>query len=277
MGDKTGIEWAEATWNPVVGCLEVSEGCKRCYAARLAAGRLRRHPSRRGLAEFGADGQARWIGEVRYNWPALDQPARWQRSRRIFAGAHTDLFGAPPHVAENVFAVMALCRWHDFLVLTKRAEQMEKFVAGCDVRQLRDRTRTWGGYWLGGRGRPWNTFPLRWPLPNVWLGVSIENRERAGRLEALKRTPAAVRFVSFEPLLGPVGPVGLDGVDWAIAGGESGPGARPMEAEWAREIRDLCADAGVAFFFKQWGGAHAKSGGRELDGRTWDEFPEGKR
>ena len=221
MADKSKIEWTDATWNPVTGCTRVSTGCENCYAERLAAGRLRSHPSRQGLT----DEHGRWNGEVRLNEQWLDQPLRWKRPRRIFVCAHSDLFHPAVHGEwiNKVFRIMRRSDRHQFQVLTKRPERMRDYV--------RPRVR----------------------LPDhIWLGVSIEDQRTADeRLPLLLDTPAAVRWVSAEPLLGPVC---LAGMDWVVVGGESGPGARPMDPRWARGIRDQCAAAGTPFFLKQMAG-----------------------
>ena len=265
MAAQTLIEWAEATWNIITGCTRVSRGCGAadgggCYAERLAATRLRHHPSRRGLT----DEHGRWTGEVRLNKEWLDQPLRWQRPRRIFVCAHSDLFheAVPEEWIDIVFAVMAQGAQHTFQILTKRPRRARGYLARLARRDS-------------------------WPFPNVWLGTSVEDQRTANaRIPALLEAPAAVRWISVEPLLGPLtvfdldGPVdvreGMDpGLHWVVAGGESGPRARPMDPEWARSLRDQCQIAGVPFFFKQWGGATAKAGGRVLDGRTWDQLPAG--
>ena len=301
MADGTAIEWTDATWNPVTGCSRVSAGCQNCYAERLAATRLRGHPSRQGLT----DRRGRWNGAVRLNPAWLGQPLRWQRPRTVFVAAHGDLFhdNVPDAWIDLVFAVMAIARRHRFQVLTKRPRRMRGYLAGAGRRlerlisgwlaagehpavPLPDRDRRRlarrGMLWRGRRAEPIFA-PL--PLPNVWLGTSVEDQDTANeRIPALLETPAAIRWISAEPLLGPVeifsanGPVDVsDGtrspLDWVVAGGESGPGARPMHPDWARSLRDQCAAATVPFFFKQWGGSTGKARGRELDGRTWDEMP----
>ena len=276
MGDKTTIEWADATWNPITGCSLASWGCNHCYAMRLAGGRLRNHPSRAGLTQETRNGPV-WTGEVRFNEEWLDQPKRWTRPRRIFVCAHGDLFhpAVPRDWIARVFGVMASahCERHVFQVLTKRP------------------------------GRAWTylTGPLGFALPNVWLGVSAEDQRWAeARIPVLLATPAAVRWLSAEPLLGEMNlrrlhlgddlyldaltgahmgrirhlplPRRMPGLDWVVAGGESGPRARPMDVAWVRDLRDQCLIM-TTFSFKQWGGVTSKSGGRELDGRTWDEMP----
>ena len=289
MADKSSIEWADATWNPVTGCSRVSAGCENCYAERLAATRLRRHPSREGLV----DSRGRWNGRVRFNSQWLAQPLRWRRPRRIFVAAHGDLFheNVPAGWLDRIFAVMALCPRHDFQILTKRPGRMRACLGDSLVAN-----RIHGvidGWLLHGKPGPggfrfsreaslraaeradrWQP-QFDWPLPNVWLGVSAEDRKTAGeRIPALLETPAAVRWLSAEPLLGPVEIDDLlPGLDWVVAGGESGPGARPMDPAWVRSLRNQCLCARVPFFFKQWGGTTSKAGGCELDGRTWRQMP----
>ncbi|MDF2140823.1 phage Gp37/Gp68 family protein [Paenirhodobacter sp. CAU 1674] len=306
MADNTNIEWTDATWNPITGCTLVSEGCRHCYAATLAATRLKHHPSRAGLARINAAGEAKFTGEVRFNAKWLDQPLRWRKPRRIFVCAHGDLFheSVPDEWIDKVFAVMALCPQHTFQVLTKRPDRMREYVLGahCDgarrfavadaAEQIANNFPVWDGngyrLWDGYAGKAWDqkvtavlTGP-QWPMPNVWLGASIEDQTTADeRIPLLLTTPAAVRFVSAEPLLGsvdlrivqargssrvqncvtggsfsetslerlPDGPR----IDWLIVGGESGPHARPMHPDWVRSMRDQCQSAGVPFFFKQWG------------------------
>ena len=292
MAAQTSIEWCDATWNIITGCTRVSRGCGGadgggCYAERLAATRLRHHPSRAGLT----DGHGRWNGQVRFNEQWLDQPLRWQRSRRIFVCAHSDLFheAVPAEWIDRVLGAMLLARQHTFQVLTKRPERMRGYFEGLraddpcldGVGRLHSACAP-----RFGTDRQWEeAMDAGWPLPNVWLGTSVEDQDTANeRIPVLLETPAAVRWISAEPLLGPLtvfdldGPVdardGMDpGLHWVVAGGESGPCARPMDPGWARSLRDQCQIAGVPFFFKQWGGATAKAGGRELDGRTWDEMP----
>lgn len=247
MADNSKIEWTDATWNPITGCSVVSPGCTNCYAMRLAGTRLRAHPSRRGLVDHTKAGPV-WNGAVRFNEQWLDQPLRWRRPRRVFVCAHSDLFhdNVPEHWIDRVFAVMASAPQHTFQVLTKRPDRMETYFAD---RGAADRISYQGQANAYGT----STFAAP-PYPNVWLGVSIEDQARLGRLPHLLRTPAAVRFVSFEPLLGPIDlnprfwPAPLH---WAIVGGESGPGARDMAADWARDLRDQLGAAGVAFFMKQ--------------------------
>ena len=285
MADKSSIEWTDATWNPVTGCSRVSKGCENCYAERLAATRLRNHPSRQDLT----DSNGRWNGEVRFNPQWLDWPLRAQRPRRIFVAAHGDLFheNAPDAWIDSIFAVMALSGRHVFQVLTKRPERMRAYMhvgegrmAGAIMGWLAagpaapvpiSPRRRFDLLRIADAGRPW----FDWPPPNVWLGVSAEDQATADeRVPILLDTPPAVRWLSAEPLLGPLEiDASLAGLDWVVAGGESGPGARPMEAAWARSLRNQCLCADVPFFFKQWGGRTSKAGGAVLDGREWRQFP----
>lgn len=289
MGDKTGIEWTDATWNPTTGCDKVSPGCDNCYAMTLAP-RLKAM----GSAHYQQDGDPATSGPgfgYAEHPDALDKPLRWTRPRRIFVNSMSDLFhgSATREFQAEVFAVMALARHHTFQVLTKRPGVMRSvlsspaffdLVHAAANRRLPEGTA--GGH-------------LPWPLPNVWVGTSVEDQARADlRVPALLGAPAAVRFLSMEPLLGPVNltehlrvhvnQVGdrweHGSLDWIIVGGESGPGARPMAAAWVRDLRDQCVSAGVPFHFKQWGShdehgvpTHKKVAGRLLDGRTWDEWP----
>jgi protein gp37 len=235
VADNSAIEWTEATWNPVTGCDKVSPGCAHCYAETFAK-------RWRGVA-----GHPYEQGFDLRLWPSrLNQPLKWQRSRMIFVNSMSDLFHEriPASYVHDVFDVMARADWHSFQVLTKRHERLAELAPSL----------TWH--------------------ENVWMGVSIENRRFVHRAETLRNVPAAVRFISAEPLLGPLEGLDLSGIDWLIAGGESGPRHRRCDATWVRELRDRCVAEGVAFFFKQWGGARPKSGGRVLDGRTWDELPQ---
>ncbi len=316
MSDKSTIEWTDATWNPVTGCAIVSPGCTHCYAMKLAGARLKHHPSRAGLTVDSRAGPV-WNGQMRLNEGWLDQPLRWKRPRRIFVCAHGDLFaeGVPDEWIDRVFAVMALAPQHTFQVLTKRAARMREYVNGTRSsipylgRMPLERIHLEAAGHMEGDGgfmerlkRHGNVYSLYldapWPLPNVWLGVSAERQQEADeRVPELLATPAAIRFVSAEPLLGPIqfddfcnghkfidalrgnwwhddpggpNPIsrGHEKLDWIIVGGESGDGARPMHADWARSIRDQCAAAGVPFFFKQWG-AWLPAGQMQADGRLW--------
>jgi len=237
MADNSAIEWTEATWNPVTGCHQVSPGCAHCYAKTFAE-RWRGVPGH--PYEHGFDLQL---------WPhRLEQPLRWSRPRMIFVNSMSDLFheGIPAEYIERVFDVMGRAEHHTFQILTKRHERLQELAP-----------------------------ELTWH-PNVWIGVSIENHRFVHRADHLREVDAAVRFISAEPLLSSLPNLDLSAIDWLIAGGESGPKHRPVKVEWLRELRDRCVDEGVAYFFKQWGGARPKSGGRLLDGRTWDEMPQAR-
>ncbi len=234
MADHTGIEWTDATWNPVTGCTKVSPGCKNCYAERLAI-RLRAMGSQRYENGF----------RVTLQPDQIELPLRWRRARRIFVNSMSDLFHEDVPVAyiRKVFQVMAQADWHVFQILTKRSQRLAKISS-----------------------------TLPWPT-NVWQGVSVESTRYLSRIGDLTQVPAAVRFISIEPLLGPIPDLPLQGIQWVIVGGESGPGRRPMSPEWVRMIRDQCVRARVPFFFKQWGGRTPRTGGRMLDGRLWDDMP----
>lgn len=234
MAKQTTIEWTETTWNPVTGCTKVSAGCKYCYAERMAA-RLQAMGSARYRNGF----------RVTLHEDLIDMPRRWRKGRIVFVNSMSDLFheDVPLEFIRRVFTTMCECPQHTFQVLTKRSARL---------REVADR--------------------LDWP-PNVWMGVSVEDARALYRIEDLRAVPVAVRFLSCEPLLGPLDNLPLDGIHWVIVGGESGPDARPCRIEWIRRIRDACEKRGVAFFFKQFGGRTPKSGGRILDGRTYDEMP----
>ena len=235
MSDKSAIEWTEASWNPTTGCSKVSPGCAHCYAETFAE-RFR-----------GVPGHPYEQGFDLTLWPArLDLPLRWRRPRMIFVNSMSDLFheSIPDDFIRSVFDTMGEADWHTFQILTKRHDRLAELGPTLD----------------------WH--------PNVWMGVTIENRRFVHRADRLREVEPAVRFISAEPLLGPLEGLDLDGIDWLIAGGESGNRHRPVRKEWITDLRDRCQDEGVAFFFKQWGGRRAKSGGRQLDGRTWDDFPQ---
>jgi protein gp37 len=238
MAGSSTIEWTDATWNPVTGCTKITAGCENCYAERFAE-RFRGVPGHPFETGF----------DLTLRPERLDQPLRWQRSRMIFVNSMSDLFHkeVPRSFIDQVFEVMETAHWHVFQVLTKRSSLMRDY--------LQER------------------YAESQPPAHIWCGVSVEEGAAKIRVQHLRQAPAAVRFHSIEPLIGAIGAVDLDGIDWVIAGGESGPGARPVHLEWLREIRDQCLRQGVAFFFKQWGGLRPKSGGRELDGREWSEFP----
>jgi protein gp37 len=234
MATNSAIEWTESTWNPVTGCTKVSPGCVHCYAERMAK-RLR------------AMGQANYSDgfKVTMHDHAVKLPLTWKKPRTVFVNSMSDLFhkAIPVEFIQRVFDVMRRASWHQYQLLTKRSERLLELDPN-----------------------------LEW-LPNIWMGVSVENEKYTYRIDHLRQTHAHTKFLSLEPLLGPLPDLDLTGIDWAIVGGESGPGARPMKPEWATEIRDQCRMAQVPFFFKQWGGVHKKRAGRELEGRTWDEMP----
>lgn len=245
MSDSSRIEWTEATWNPVAGCTVLSPGCTNCYAMRMAA-RL----DAMGQAKYRgttrkSGGRAKWTGKIALDRAALEIPKRWKRGRLIFVNSMSDLFhkSVPDDFVLDVFATMRATPQHTYQVLTKRPER----VLALDPK-------------------------LDWPA-NVWMGTSVESADYLDRTDLLRETHAKTKFLSLEPLLGPLDELDLRGIHWVIAGGESGPGARPVEKDWVRAIRDQCRDAGVAFHFKQWGGVNKKRTGRRLDGRTWDELP----
>jgi protein gp37 len=234
MGLKSAIEWTESTWNPVTGCTKVSSGCKFCYAEKMAE-RLQ------------AMGQTNYRNgfELTLQPHMLELPLKWKRPQTIFVNSMSDLFHkeVPLSYVQRVFDVMRRASWHRFQVLTKRGDRVAEL----------DRF-------------------LQWPA-NVWMGVSVESSEHVGRIDSLRQTHASVKFLSLEPLLGPLPNLNLQGIDWAIVGGESGHNARPVQEDWILDIRDQCRQAGVAFFFKQWGGRNKKKSGRLLEDRTWDEMP----
>lgn len=265
---STGIEWTDETWNPVTGCTKVSEGCRHCYAERL-------WPKVQGAAVARANKREtelavsfpRPFTDVRCHPDRLEMPLRWKKSRRIFVNSMSDLFheDVPDEFVDRVFAVMALCPQHIFQVLTKRPERMREYLSRGEREVLRRIAIQWTQ--MGDKVGNGPTALTDWPLPNVWLGVSAEDQDTAeARIPLLLETPASVRFVSLEPLLGAVdlepwtwagaavnGHKQMARLDWVIVGGESGPGARPMHPDWVRQVRNQCAQAGVPFFFKQWG------------------------
>lgn len=240
MGAKSTIEWTDASWNPVRGCTKISPGCAHCYAETFAE-RFRGvpgHPYEQGF-------------DLRLVPEKLPEPLRWRTPRMVFVNSMSDLFheDVPDDYVSAVVRVMALANWHTYQVLTKRSERLRDLLQG----------------------------PLAWAtdLPNIWWGVSVENRKHGlPRIEHLRAAPARTRFLSIEPLLEDLGPLDLSGIHWVIVGGESGHGARPMEKEWVLSIRDQCSQTVVPFFFKQWGGVHKSKAGRLLDGRTYDAMPE---
>lgn len=234
MGQKSSIEWTESTWNPLSGCTKISPGCRHCYAERMA----------KRLQAMGQPNYANGF-VLTLHEEALGLPLRWKKPQTIFVNSMSDMFHlkVPRDFILKAFDVMQKAYWHRFQVLTKRAERLAVLSE-----QL-----------------PW--------ADNIWMGVSVENESYTHRVDSLRETDAAIKFLSLEPLLGPLDNLCLDGIDWVIVGGESGPGARPMNAEWVLSIRDQCLRANVPFFFKQWGGVWKKKFGRTLDGRTWDEMP----
>jgi protein gp37 len=243
MATRTAIEWTEVTWNPTTGCDKISTGCDNCYALALAK-RLKAM----GVDKYQEDGNPRTSGPgfgITTHASALQQPYGWRAPRVVFVNSMSDLFHArvPLDFVRQVFEVVADTPQHTYQVLTKRAARLRKIAHRLD-----------------------------WPA-NLWMGVSVEDSDALNRVDDLRRVPAAVRFLSCEPLIGPLENLDLDGINWVIAGGESGPGHRPLDPRWVIDIRDRCVTAGVPFFFKQWGGRTPKVGGRELDGRSWDQMP----
>ena len=234
MCAQSAIEWTEVTWNPVTGCSKISDGCKHCYAERMSA----------RLKAMGVSKYRRGFKVVTHD-AELRKPLEWRKPRLVFVNSMSDLFheSVPPGFIESVFSVMNAAEAHTFQVLTKRPQRISELA----------RNLTW--------------------TPNIWLGVSIESEKWLARLDELKNTPARVKFLSLEPLLGPLSQIDLGSIDWVIVGGESGPGARPMQSEWVREIRDNCQQSKIPFFFKQWGGVFKKRTGRTLDGRIWNQMP----
>jgi len=234
MAQRSGIEWTEATWNPVTGCTKTSPGCKFCYAERMA-NRLQ------------TMGQANYLNgfDLTLQPHMLEHPLKWKKPQTIFVNSMSDLFhqDVPLAYARRVFDVMNRAYWHRFQVLTKRANRLAELNSS-----------------------------LEW-ASNIWMGVSVESHKYRGRIDALRSTGAHVKFLSLEPLLGPLHALDLSGIDWVIVGGESGPSARPMDAAWVTDIRDQCREARVSFFFKQWGGPNKKRAGRLLEGRIWGQMP----
>lgn len=235
MGAKSLIEWTESTWNPVTGCTKISEGCAHCYAERMA-GRLK------------AMGQNNYTNgfKITLHPHVLELPLKWKKQQKIFVNSMSDLFHEDISLAfiTQVFEVMTKAHWHRFQVLTKRAERLAELA-----------------------------FSLNWP-ENIWIGVTVENDSCMKRVDYLRKVPAVVRFLSLEPLLGPLSNMDLTNINWVIVGGESGPGSRPMDKKWVFEIQQQCSKANVPFFFKQWGGINKKKSGRLLNGRVYSEMPE---
>jgi protein gp37 len=238
MSENSAIEWTDTTWNPVTGCTKISAGCDNCYAERFSERfrGVRNHPFRTGF-------------DLTLRPERLQQPLGWKRSRMVFVNSMSDLFQKeiPDAYIASIFDTMEKADWHIFQVLTKRSSLMQRFI--------NERYKT--------RSAP----------AHMWFGVSVENARATSRISHLQKARASVRFLSIEPLIAPVGELNLDGIDWVIVGGESGWGSRPVHPEWVTHIRDQCLDAGVAFFFKQWGGRSPKARGRLLDGKEWNQFP----
>jgi protein gp37 len=234
MGFKSSIEWTESTWNPVTGCTKLSAGCAHCYAERMA----------KRLQAMGQPNYANGF-ELTLHEHAMELPLKWKKPQMIFVNSMSDLFHdkVPFEFISGVFDVMQKASWHRFQILTKRAERLAQLAPN-----------------------------LPWP-ENVWMGVTVENADCAGRIASLRGVQAAVRFLSIEPLLGPIRDLNLSRIDWVIAGGESGPHARPMQPEWIRDIHRQCREQSVPFFFKQWGGTNKKKAGRILDGEIYSEMP----
>jgi protein gp37 len=237
MGSKSSIEWTEATWNPLTGCTKVSPGCKNCYAERMSI-RLK------------AMGQPNYSNafKLTLHENSLDTPLHWKKRMNIFVNSMSDLFheDVPLDFINRVFEVMQKAYWHRFQILTKRSERL------LDLSPQ-----------------------MNW-ASNIWMGVSVENNDYVYRIDRLRKTGAFIKFLSVEPMLGPLNNLDLNGIDWVIVGGESGPDARPMNPLWVMDLRDQCLLAGVPFFFKQWGGINKKKAGRNLEGRTWNEMPSRK-
>jgi protein gp37 len=234
MASRSNIEWTESTWNPLTGCTKISPGCKHCYAERMA---LRLQAMRQPKYATGF--------ELAMHEQVLEHPLRWEKSQMIFVNSMSDLFhpDVPLDFIERTFDVMNRASWHTFQILTKRSSRLLELDPSLNWR------------------------------PNIWMGVSVENENYVFRIDHLRQTRAHTKFLSLEPLLGPLPDLDLDGIDWVIVGGESGPGARPMREEWAVNIRNQCLAANVPFFFKQWGGVRRKRNGRVLRGHTWDQMP----
>lgn len=244
MATQSKIEWTQSTWNPVRGCSRVSEGCRFCYAERMATRFSGKNMAYEGLAKMTSSGP-RWENKIRIVRELLEAPLKWRKPQFIFVNSMSDLFHADVDESfiSEVFDVMRKADWHTFQILTKRSERLLELNS-----------------------------QIAWP-DNVWMGVSVENQDYTCRIDQLRQTDARIKFLSLEPLLGPLPNLDLTDIDWAIVGGESGPGARPMRREWVIQIRDQCQAAGVPFFFKQWGGVNKKRNGRLLDGQTYDAVP----
>lgn len=234
MGQNSAIEWTGSTWNPVTGCVKISPGCMHCYAERMA----------KRLQAMGQPNYAKGF-KLALHEHALELPLKWKKPQTIFVNSMSDLFlkDVPLGFINKVFEVMNRAHWHTFQVLTKRGDRLLEVS----------------------RKLPWSE--------NIWMGVTVENGDYVHRVDCLRETGSYIKFLSIEPLLGPIPNLNLDGIDWVIVGGESGPGARPMDPAWVIDIRNQCRRAAVPFFFKQWGGVRKKQAGRILEGRTWDEMP----
>ena len=234
MSTKSSIEWTESTWNPITGCSKISSGCKNCYAERMAK-RLQamNQPNYRNGFELTTHSHA------------MEMPLKWKKPQMVFVNSMSDIFHrlVPKRFILDLFAVMNRADWHRYQILTKRSERMLKLDSEI----------------------PWSK--------HIWMGVTVENADYKFRIDDLIKTKANIKFISFEPLLGPIGKLNLKGFDWVIVGGESGPGARPMLEEWVLEIKEQSVNSNVSFFFKQWGGVHKKKNGRTLQDKTWDEMP----
>lgn len=234
MAEVSSIEWTNATWNPVTGCTKISHGCKNCYAERMA----------RRLYFMGQERYRNGF-KITLHQDLIEKPLRWKKAKYVFVNSMSDLFheDVPPEFIKRIFKMMVRANWHIFQVLTKRSERLLKIANDL----------------------PW--------AQNIWMGVTVESQDYIYRIDHLRNISARKKFISVEPMLGPIGRLPLNGIDWVIVGGESGPGARPIKPEWVRTIRDQCLNRGVSFFFKQWGGLQRARAGRVLDGRTWDEIP----
>ena len=234
MAGLSAIEWTNATWNPVTGCTKISRGCKNCYAERMA----------RRLYFMGQERYRNGF-KITLHQDLIEQPLLWKKPKYIFVNSMSDLLheDVPAEFIELIFHIMVKAKWHIFQILTKRSERLLKIANDL----------------------PW--------AQNIWMGVSVESKDYIYRIDHLRNIPANKKFISIEPMLSPINQLALNGIDWVIVGGESGPGARPIKPEWVRTIRDQCLNRGVSFFFKQWGGAQKARAGRILDGRTWDEIP----
>jgi protein gp37 len=234
MANNSSIEWTEATWNPITGCSKISPGCLNCYAERMT----------RRLKAIGQPNYRNGFALTAHEH-ALDIPGKWKSHRLIFVNSMSDLFheAAPDGFILKVFATMQRVNWHTYQILTKRSNRLKQLNVSI----------------------PWEN--------NMWMGVSVENKNYTFRIDHLRQTNARIKFLSIEPMLGPIGDLDLEGIDWVIVGGESGPRARPIKESWVTEVRDQCLKWNVPFFFKQWGGFNRKKAGRLLDGRTWDQMP----